>query len=557
MNRDDDNPIFPDLTKRRDEGGEDRGSLGEPFELDFDQPPPKPDPGVEETSFTDQGSSFDEPGTEPSGAPVPDEFDVEAPEDEPVAPPVELPPRRPGRVLAFGLAVAVGTTALTGMGLSFHYAPDADLAHASLQALQQDEPLGALLRTLHWFGSSVSIALGVVALLWAFVRAEYRALGTRGWWTGVGAVLLVVAAATTGELLPWSEQAVLATEVRTGLLGIAPGIGDRLKETVLGGDVIANPTLLRFHALHVAILPALLLGLVWMHVRGRRARAADPDRGLGIPAALFGLLVAAVIGYASWAMTAPEGDPSAPEDIRAWLPDGAPLGEVYVAGDDGYLAWPEWYVLWLNKLLKLFPSDYEIVPAIVIPTLLLLVLLLLPWLDRSRRHRFAHPAALWPGLLVFVGMVGLSVANHLDRPLDPDSDAGKAALAAQAEAGETTGDPVDEAVLASSGPLVQRPAPPPYSLSWNRLEREGYALVRRHDCMDCHEWQLDGHTYGKEEHGAPPLQEMLRDMPVDKYVEMIADPEEELGTEDMPPYDFVPEEQLRAIGHFLRRVGEG
>ena len=64
-------------------------------------------------------------------------------------------------------------------------------------------------------------------------------------WIGQGYVgnmnLVVIALGITGELLPWTEQAVHATEVRTSLLGEAPVLGETMRDAVLGSDVVAGP----------------------------------------------------------------------------------------------------------------------------------------------------------------------------------------------------------------------------------------------------------------------------------------------------------------------------
>ncbi|MBK8978499.1 MAG: cytochrome b N-terminal domain-containing protein [Planctomycetes bacterium] len=412
----------------------------------------------------------------------------------------ELPPRRPGGALAFGVLAALGVTGLTGIGISMHYEPSTELAHASLRALEQDQTYGVLLRTLHWLGASASIGLLIVVLLGALLRGAYRRRATFAWWSGLLVFLVAIGLGVTGELLPWTQQAVAATEVRTGIVGMAPELGEPLRRVALGGLEIAQPTLTRFHALHVAILPLMLLGALWLHVRARRHMHGRPTPGVTFAQGLVGIVVAAAIGYGAW------------QHFRA------PLGEVYVAGDVGYQAWPEWHFLWLNYLLHEFPA-YDRIAAIWLPAGLLGVLLLLPLLDRSRVRRFAHPLVWIPAILVFGGMVTVSVIHARQRP-------------------------VNEPTM-------------PYSLEWSSTERLGYRLLRQQDCLECHQYSHGGIDYGKQDHDAPKLEEMDPALSLADYAKIIADPATELQTDDMPAFDFLSEEERRALGAVLQRLGRG
>lgn len=398
-------------------------------------------------------------------------------------------------VLAFAAFTAITVQLLGGIALSFHYVPTTDAAHASLLALEQDHKYGVSMRALHWLGGSAVVGLVLLHLFTAFVAGDYKKPGRGAWVTGVLVLFVIVGFGITGELLPWTEQAVQAAEVRTGLLARAPE-GELIRTAVLGGTEIAEPTLTRFHVLHTIVLPMVLVGLIVVHVRARR-RIGRPQF-VTFGQACAGLLVAAGLAYGA-------------RELRA------PLGSVHVAGESGFEAWPEWYFLWLNKLLKVFPPELEAIPAFWIPNGLALLLLALPFLDfRKARDWRDRPLAILAATAVVLALVGLSVANLRDRP---DND-----------------------------------PRPPYDLSWNASERLGYALVRREGCLECHRITAGDQTFGVEKHDAPNLDDLDPGMPLDELIAIVKDAEQELGTLDMPAFDHLPDEGLRAIGLYLKRL---
>jgi ubiquinol-cytochrome c reductase cytochrome b subunit len=400
-------------------------------------------------------------------------------------------------LLAFAAFTAIVVQLLGGLALSFHYQPSTDFAHASLTALEQDHKYGVSLRALHWLGASAVVGLVLVNLLMAFLAADHKRPGRAAWISGALILFVVVGFGITGELLPWTEQAVYATEVRTGLIAKAPE-GELLRGIALGGGSIAEPTLTRFHVLHVVVLPALLIGLLVWHARARR-RIGRP-RFLTFGQALVGLAVTGGLAYGA-------------RELRA------PLGAVFVPGDAGYEAWPEWYFLWLNKLLKLFPPELEAVPAFWIPNGLAAVLLLLPFLDFRRERAWRRrPVAILAAVVGLLTLTGLSIANHLERP--------------------------------KNAPGL------PYDLSWNQVERRGYTLVRQEGCIECHRLERGGLTYGEQQHEAPELDDLYAEASIEEIAKIVQDAGRELGTLDMPSYGHLGSEDLRAIAIFLRRLGD-
>lgn len=355
----------------------------------------------------------------------------------------EAGPARPAPLgaLTFGALVAVALAGATGVGLSFHYVPTPEGAHPSVLAIQSELPYGPALRSVHLLASHASIALGICVLLGALFRADHRLgafdglrphIGKWTWWTGLAALLTTTGIAITGELLPWSRQAVLATEVRTGLLADVPVVGSGMERAVLGQPEVGAATLTRFHSLHTQILPLVLLGLAIWHWR---CRVRLSDRPLpNLWQGLTGLLVAAGIAWGARRFDAP---------LEAW----------YAPGEGNFEAWPEWNFLWLNALIQAVPSNLGFVAGTVVPGVLTAALFAWPLLDRARSHRFSKPWFAIPGLIVLAAVVGISVVRAGDK------------------------EPQTEVM--------------PYELDWDDELRRGYLVARSQHCLECHAFVVE------------------------------------------------------------------
>ncbi len=409
---------------------------------------------------------------------------------------VERPTRWP-EAIAFGALSAIVLQAISGFGLAFHYVPSADLAYPSIVAIQTDLPDAAGLRLCHIVGANFAIGLSMLTLLQAFVRGAYKKPGRGAWVTSALILLVVVGLGITGELLPWTQQGVFATEVRTGLVGQAPVVGHALQQAVVGGDAVAAPTLLRFYALHVFVLPLVLVLLITLHWRAaRRLNEAGHAVWVNFREAGAACLVTGLV-------------------LLAASRQPATLGSPYVAGDAGYQAWPEWHFLWLNKLLRIVPPSLESLPAFWIPNGLAALLVLLPFVDRNQRRSWRHRKVALAGAAILIGaLAGLSIADQKDRP--------------------------------KNDPTL------PFALEMNAQVRRGYQLVRRNGCIECHAYHFDDVDVGKTAHDAPDLDDMEPDASATDYADMIGDPLGVIGTEDMPPYAFVPFEERRMMGLYLR-----
>ena len=166
---------------------------------------------------------------------------------------------------------------LTGVLLALYYVPDAAgnpaPAYTSVQFIQNSVYLGWLIRGVHFWSANLLIIMVLLHMARVYWTGSYRAPRELNWIVGVLMLLLVLVLSLTGYLLPWDTKAYFATEVTIKIAGLTPPqqLGMFLKELLQGGPVVGPPTLQRFFTLHVFVLPALIVLLMYVHFRFIRA----------------------------------------------------------------------------------------------------------------------------------------------------------------------------------------------------------------------------------------------------------------------------------------------
>lgn len=266
----------------------------------------------------------------------------------------------------------------TGLLLMTSFSPSTTSAWASVHSIDQT-PGGPFLRGLHYFGGQALIVLFALYMLRSLLTASYRAPRELAWISGLLILPLLVVWTLTGSLMTGTQTAHGQLTVEGNILGSLPLVGGAMKRILLGGSEIGNLTLTHLHALHVGLLPLVVGLLAWLHFAQLRRRghawSAPPeesDTGAALlywpnqsirNATLFTLAFAAIIAMA-WQWGAPLDAPADPELAEHLDPR------------------PEWYFTFLFKLRFFFTGPYEAVVTMSIPLLVLLVLILLPWLDR-------------------------------------------------------------------------------------------------------------------------------------------------------------------------------
>ncbi|MEJ5250764.1 MAG: cytochrome bc complex cytochrome b subunit [Chthonomonadetes bacterium] len=303
---------------------------------------------------------------------------------------------------------------ITGFALAMFYAPTPDHAHESVRYIMEEVPLGAFIRGLHHWGSSFIILVVILHILRVFFWGSYKKPRELTWLVGVAIFQVMMAFAFTGYLLIWDQKAYWATVVGTRFASTVPVIGDWLMHFLRGGEEVGALTLTRFYAIHIMLLPVVLVLLTAAHLylvrRLHIAGPVVPQKGKPqpfYPYQLFRDAVVVMVGVGALVTCALLFKP-------ALYPVADPSGTNFTPR-------PEWYFLGLYELLKLMPPKLEILGTVVIPGLVALGMILLPWLDRSpSRHPARRMWVIEAGLIVIFLIGTLTLKGILsEHPMPP------------------------------------------------------------------------------------------------------------------------------------------
>jgi ubiquinol-cytochrome c reductase cytochrome b subunit len=300
----------------------------------------------------------------------------------------------------------------TGIFLTFFYAPSAATAWESTRAIYLN-PFTHFLLSLHYWGASAMIALVFLHLLQVLIWGAYKSPRELQWIVGVLLLIVTLVLGLTGYLLPWDMDAYFASQVSLNITGLAPGIGPLLQSIAQGGPTMGTNTINRFFGLHVWLMPAVLVLLVAAHLaifrwNGPAGPVVDDPRKLkpgrfwpdqmfmdGV-ASLFVFIIIIALALLAPPFLDQKADPT----------------------NALFVPYPAWYFLFLFGLLNLVPIFLgngpfpELLAAIIVPTIGIIIVLLLPWLDRSTTRTLGVRGwVLWPTTLVIMVIVGLSIGE--------------------------------------------------------------------------------------------------------------------------------------------------
>lgn len=202
--------------------------------------------------------------------------------------PLTVPEKTLRLSLTWGLggmaAVLVLLQIGSGVLLKFGYEPTPVAAYASVESIIVDVPFGRLLRNMHHWGAHLLVVVAFLHLLRIFFTGAFHPPRQFNWVVGLAMFCLVLTANLTGYLLPWDQLAFWAVTVSTGMLDYIPLIGTPLQEMIRGGPEIGPATLRNFFAVHTAVVPVLLPGLMAFHFwRVRKAGGLVIPRSPGEP----------------------------------------------------------------------------------------------------------------------------------------------------------------------------------------------------------------------------------------------------------------------------------
>jgi quinol-cytochrome oxidoreductase complex cytochrome b subunit len=306
---------------------------------------------------------------------------------------------------------------ITGVLLMLYYVPTPEGAYESIWRLQTAVPWGEALRDVHRLAAELMVIVVALHMLRTFLTRSYKGPRAFTWITGVVLLVLTLLFAFSGYLLPWDQLAYWAVTIGTSMADGVPLIGAQVRDLLRGAAVIGRDGLLRFYQLHIILLPLLTLVFLGVHyyrvarIHGISLPAQveegdmpEADRQAArrridfIPNLLIHEVVLAVAGTLALVIAA------------LFLYD-APLESHADPLRTPLEAEAPWFFLWVQGLLKL--GDKTLM-GVVIPTALLGVLFLVPFLDRNPSRLWRRrPLAL---AIAAVAIIGLGVLTYMGSP---------------------------------------------------------------------------------------------------------------------------------------------
>ncbi|MEX0922185.1 MAG: cytochrome b/b6, partial [Rhodovibrionaceae bacterium] len=154
---------------------------------------------------------------------------------------------------------------VTGITLAMQYTAHVDHAFGSVERIMRDVNFGWLIRYIHMNGASFFFIVVYLHMFRGLYYGSYKAPREVLWGLGVIILLLMMATAFMGYVLPWGQMSFWGATVITNLFSAIPLVGDALVSWLWGGFSVDNPTLNRFYALHY-LLPFVIVGVVVLHL---------------------------------------------------------------------------------------------------------------------------------------------------------------------------------------------------------------------------------------------------------------------------------------------------
>src|SRR5271165_409451 len=354
----------------------------------------------------------------------------------------------------------------TGIMLALMYIPSAAEAWNSLQYLNHDVTLGWFLRAVHGWGSNFMVAVVLIHLCQVFLFGAYKFPRELTWVIGVFLLLMTLGMAFTGQVLRFDQDAYWGLGIGASITSRVPFIGAYAVHMLLGGPIIAGATLSRFFALHVFLIPGLLIGFASLHLLmvlklginewpmpGRVVRRATYEKEYHellqkdgvpfVPVAIwkdmfFSAIIVAIMACAAY--------------FGPFGPTGYPDPTIVQT-----IPKPDFFFLWLYAMLALLPPEMETPALLIGPVVVIGFLILLPFLsgegEKSWRRR---PVAVVTLLLVAISLATFTkLATY--SPWSPIMDA-------------WSGDPLPVSFLNGRTPL----------------QRQGALVFQGKQCRNCH-----------------------------------------------------------------------
>src|ERR1700744_349630 len=170
---------------------------------------------------------------------------------------------------------------LTGIFLSMNYQPNTELAFNSVQHIMRDVNYGWLIRYVHQNGASMFFIVTYVHIFRGMYYGSYKTPRELLWMLGVVILLLMMATAFMGYVLPWGQMSYWGATVIANLFSAFPIVGPKIVTLLWGGLSVDNPTLNRFFALHY-LLPFVLIGVIFLHIAALHITGSNNPLGIDV-----------------------------------------------------------------------------------------------------------------------------------------------------------------------------------------------------------------------------------------------------------------------------------
>ena len=297
---------------------------------------------------------------------------------------------------------------VTGIILAMHYTAHTDHAFDSVERIMRDVNYGWLIRYIHMNGASMFFVVVYIHIFRGLYYGSYKAPREILWILGVVILLLMMATAFMGYVLPWGQMSFWGATVITNLFSAIPLIGDPIVTWLWGGFSVDNPTLNRFFSLHF-LLPFIIFGVVGLHVVALHIVGSNNPDGIDVRPGQDTVpftpyftakdsvgLIAFILIFALFVFYMPNYM-GHPDNYVEANPLSTPAHIV-----------PEWYFLPFYAMLRAITFEFFwLIPAKLGGVLVMFasigVLFILPWLDTSRiRSCRYRPIYKW-----FVWILGL------------------------------------------------------------------------------------------------------------------------------------------------------
>jgi len=170
---------------------------------------------------------------------------------------------------------------LTGIFLAMNYTAHVDMAFDSVERIMRDVNYGWLLRYMHAVGASMFFVVVYIHIFRGLYYGSYKGPREVLWWMGVIILILMMATAFMGYVLPWGQMSFWGATVITNLFSAFPGVGESIVKLLWGGFSVDNPTLNRFFSLHY-LMPFLIIGVVGLHILALNAHGSSNPLGIEV-----------------------------------------------------------------------------------------------------------------------------------------------------------------------------------------------------------------------------------------------------------------------------------